>query len=174
MAASEDDLAEIGLGVDALLVQHQSRHIVAGGRIGVHQTKVLTLEIGNGIVGAVFLHIEDGVIALRTIGVHVNAESFDLDAGDQSAGEGRRAVAGDMNIPGALPFDHGGIVIGDAQVHLHAEHPRQIIHERRVAINDARGVLGRDDGEGQFRIFRAPILGERTACAGDEQGGGEG
>ena len=88
MTARKDHLAEIRLGVDALLVEDKAGHIVARSGIGINKAEILSLEVFDRLVGAVLLHIEDRVVTLGTIGVHIDAESIDLDAGDQGAGEG--------------------------------------------------------------------------------------
>jgi hypothetical protein len=51
-----------------------------------------------------------------------------------------------MNIAGTLPFDHRGIVIGDAQCDLGAELAAEVIDKRRIAFGHASRVLGGHDG----------------------------
>src|ERR1700732_2126676 len=63
-----------------------------------------------------------------------------------------------MDISGALAFDHRGIVVGNAQRHFAAELAAQIIDERRKAVDDSAGVLGRNDGVDQLGILRVPAL----------------
>ena len=122
MAAGEDDLAEIGVGVgDAHLVELEARHVVAGGRIRIDQAEVLALQVVDALVRARRLDEEHRVIAGRAVGIDVVGEGVGLDAGQPGAGERRRAVAGDMDVAGALAFDDGGIVVGDAQRDLDAE-----------------------------------------------------
>ena len=71
-----------------------------------------------------------------------------------------------MDVAGALALDYGGVVVGDAQRHLGAELARQIGGERRIAIDDARGVLGRRHRVHQFRILRLPGLRQRDRADG--------
>ena len=58
----------------------------------------------------------------------------------------------------ALALDHRRVVVGDPQCHLRAERLGQVLDEGLVALGHARGVLGRDDGQHQFRILGGPAL----------------
>ena len=79
-----------------------------------------------------------------------------------------------MDIASALALDDGRVIIGDAQIDLHAERAAQIVHERRKTLDHARGVLGWHNRKGELGIFGAPILGEGAAGAGDKERGGAG
>jgi hypothetical protein len=75
-----------------------------------------------------------------------------------------------VDVAGALTFDDRGVVIGDAQRHLRAELFRQIVDERRVAIDRARGILFGDDGEHELRIFGLPLLRTSAGRGGRAEG----
>jgi hypothetical protein len=62
-----------------------------------------------------------------------------------------------MKFAGALPLDHSGIVVGNAQGDFDAELLGKVFDERRPAIGDGRLVLGRDHCEIDLRIFLPPI-----------------
>ncbi len=170
MAARVEHLGEELLRIDAHLVEHEPRHVVARGRVGIDEAEVLALQVLDLLVGAVLLHVEDRVIALGAVGAHLDGEGFRLDARQQGAGEGCRAVHADMDVAGALAFDEGRVVIGDAQGDLGAEFLRQVGDEGTVTVGDAGGVLGRDHGEDEFGILGLPVLGQ----SGHGQPGGGG
>ena len=92
---------------------------------GIDEAEVLALEILDLLIGRVLLHIEDRVVALGAVEIGLDGEGVDLGAGHQRAGEGGRAVHADMDVAGALAFDQGGIVVGDAQRDLGAEFLRR-------------------------------------------------
>src|SRR4029077_7612479 len=122
--------------------------------------------------GARGLDEEHRVVAGRTVGIDVVGERVGLDAGQPGAGERGRTVAGDMDVAGALAFDHGGVVVGDTQRDFYAEFLRQVSDERRPALGYAGSVFGRHDGEGQLRILALPVL--RRSGGRERQHGGAG
>ena len=117
-------------GIDRHLVHHEARHVVARGRIRIDQAEVLALEILDVLVARLGLHIEHRMVALGAVVVHFDGERLDLGADHIGAGVGRRTVHRDMDVAGALAFDHRGIVVGDPQRHLGAELLRQILGQR--------------------------------------------
>src|SRR5258708_31156606 len=74
-----------------------------------------------------------------------------------------------MDVSGLLAFDHRRVVVGDAQRDLHAQFLREVLDQRRVAVGDAGGVLGRHEREYDFGILRFPVLRECTAGGEGEQ-----
>ena len=126
--------------------------------MGSTRPRFLPLRSSIDLVGTVGAHVEDRVVADRAVVVHGGGERLDLDAGDDGAGVGGRAVARDLDAAVALALDDGGIVVGDAQSDLGAELLGQVFDERRVALGHAGSVLGRDDGHHQLGILGFPVL----------------
>src|SRR3954467_4688933 len=78
-----------------------------------------------------------------------------------------------MNVAGTLTFDDGRVVVGDAQRDFHAQFLGEIVHERRPALGDARGVFRRNDREGQFGISSFPVLGGSRGRERERGGAGK-
>src|SRR5258708_5932782 len=78
-----------------------------------------------------------------------------------------------MDVSGLLAFDHRRVVVGDAQRDLHAQFLRKVLDQRRVAVGDAGGVLGRHEREDELGILCFPVLRKSTAGGECEQAGSD-
>src|SRR4029079_3262435 len=165
MAAGEDALAKMAVGVgDAQLVEFEAGNVVTRGGIRIHQAEILSLELVDRLVRASGLEEENRIVASAAVGIDVVGEGMGLDAGQPRTRKRRRAVARDMDVAGALPFDDSGVVVGDAQIDLHPEFLGKVSDERGPALRNAGGVLGRHHRESQFGILALPAL-RRSCCS---------
>ena len=165
VAAGEHRLGEERVRVDAEVIELEARHVVAGGRVRVDEAHRLALEVLDLLIGRFGEHVEYRIIALRAVAVDVDGEGVGLHADDAGARERGGAVIGDLDVAGALALDDGGVVVGDAQRHLHADLLAEIVDEGRPAVDHAGGVLLGDHGEHELGIFRLPGLRARAAAA---------
>ena len=127
VAAGENGLGEERLRVDAEMIELEARHVVARGRIRIDEGHRLALQILDLLVGRFGEHVEHRIVALRAVAVDVDGEGVGLHADDARARERGGAVIGDLDVAGALAFDDGGVVVGDAQRHLGADFLAQIV-----------------------------------------------
>ena len=169
MAAGIDQLSEEGVGIDAHLVERETRHIVARCRIGIDQTDVLALQIFDLLVGRIFLHIEYRIIALGAVQIDLHGNRLDLGAVHIGAGIGGWSVESQMDLAGLLAFDHGGIILCNAQGHFGAELFGEIGNEGAITLVHARSIFIGDGGKNDFRIFGFPVLCEGTRNTGSQR-----
>src|SRR5690606_9668230 len=133
MAASEEVLTEERIDAIAFAVEEEARRIVARSRVRIDESNGLALQVVHLLVRAVGANINDRIIAVDAGIVTLVDERRGFDAGHDGAGVGRRAIECDLDVTGALAFDNGCIVVGDAQRYLGAEFLAEIGSERRIA-----------------------------------------
>ena len=159
MAAAVDHLTEELFRLDAHFVHGVTGNVVTRGGIGVDQGYVLAFEIFDFLVRRVGLHVKHRVVAFDAALVHFDGKGRSLDANHASTGIRGRTVVRDVDLLGALAFDHGGVVTGNTQFDGHADFARQVRNEVAVSFSHHGCVFVRDAGKYQLGVFGFPVLG---------------
>ena len=171
MAAAVDHLTEELFRLDAHFVHGVTGNVVTRGGIGVDQGYVLAFEIFDFLVRRVGLHVKHRVVAFDAALVHFDGKGRSLDANHASTGIRGRSVVRDMDLLGALAFDHGGVVTGNTQLDRYADLAGQVRDEVTIALGHHGSVFIRNAGKHQLRVFGFPVLGLGRSHQG--AGGGE-
>ena len=113
VAAGVNHFAEKLIGVDLHAVQSKAGNVVARCGVGIDQTNIFALEVSNGFVRRIGLDIENRVVTFDATFGNFNGKRACLDTDHAGAGIRGWAVESDMNLLGALAFDHRGVVTGN-------------------------------------------------------------